>query len=100
MSESTLEMLTPKQAAAYLQVSRASIYRRIQRGTLAAIRLGRAYRIPWSSLEPFLASTRPDITIRAYSDEQLAAFLEANLLDDKARSVMARSRPNATAPGD
>lgn len=40
------DVLTPEQAAEYLQVNRETIYRYIRQGKLVASRFGRAYRIP------------------------------------------------------
>jgi len=37
------EIMTPEQAAEYLQVSRETVYRYIRQGKLAASRLGRSY---------------------------------------------------------
>jgi len=60
------EILTPEQAADYLQVNRETIYRYIRDGRLTASRIGRSYRIRKQSVELLLAatSTRPDIQIR------------------------------------
>jgi excisionase family DNA binding protein len=60
------DIFTPEQAAAYLQVSRETIYRYIRDGRLIASRLGRAYRIPCKSIERLLWSTRTrdDIVLR------------------------------------
>ncbi|KKK66328.1 hypothetical protein LCGC14_2965220, partial [marine sediment metagenome] len=44
MMEQTREVLTPEQAAEYLQVNRETIYRYIRQGKLAASKLGRTYR--------------------------------------------------------
>jgi excisionase family DNA binding protein len=50
--------MTPDQAAAYLQVSRDTIYRYIRSGKLAASRLGRSYRIPKRNLDLLLWESR------------------------------------------
>jgi excisionase family DNA binding protein len=52
------EIMTPDQAAAYLQVSRDTIYRYIRSGKLAASRLGRSYRIPKRNLDLLLWESR------------------------------------------
>ena len=88
------DILTPDQAADYLQVNRETIYRYIRDGRLTASRIGRSYRIRKQSVELLLlsTSTRPDIELRAYSDEQLNAFLELDQLDDETRAVIASFR--------
>ena len=43
-------MMTPEQAADYLQLNRETIYRYIRSGRIPAIRLGRRYRIPGDDL--------------------------------------------------
>jgi excisionase family DNA binding protein len=43
--------LTPQQAAAALQISVVTIYRAVDRGQLAAARVGRALRIPRAALD-------------------------------------------------
>ncbi len=52
------DILTPVQAAAYLQVNRETIYRYIREGKLLASRLGRSYRIPRTNLDLLLAATQ------------------------------------------
>lgn len=53
-------------------------------------RIGRSYRIRKESVELLLAatSTRPDIQLRTYTDQQLDEFLERDQLDDEAREVV------------
>lgn len=77
------DILTPEQAASYLQVYRETIYRHIRDGRLNASRIGRSYRIRKQSLDLLLAETRTrsDIPVRLYSDQQLADFLEADELE-------------------
>jgi excisionase family DNA binding protein len=86
------DILTPDQAADYLQVNRETIYRYIRDGRLNASRIGRSYRIRKQSVELLLAatSTRPDIHLRTYTDRQLEEFLEQDQLDDEARAVVHR----------
>ncbi len=43
-------------AAARLAVSRATLYRMIQRGEIATIRIGTAVRVPVTALETWLAA--------------------------------------------
>jgi excisionase family DNA binding protein len=100
MSTPMLDILTPEQAADYLQVNRETIYRYIRDGKLVASRLGRDYRITRSSLNQLLVNTRtrPDIQLRDYSDQQLADFLEADQLDDDAQALIRHFRERANAP--
>ena len=64
MIKQNREVLTPDQAADYLQVNRETIYRYIREGKLVASKLGRTYRVPKRSLELLLwaTRTREDIT--------------------------------------
>ena len=77
-TERTREILTPEQAADYLQVNRETIYRYIREGRLVASKLGRAYRIPRQSLDLLLwaTRTRDDITLREYTGAQIEQFLK------------------------
>ncbi|MCX6020162.1 MAG: helix-turn-helix domain-containing protein [Chloroflexi bacterium] len=101
--ESLPEILTPEQAAEYLQISRAAVYRLIRDGKLAANKLGRAYRIPRGNLELLLWTTpvRPDLRLREYTAEEIAGFLEDDRLDDETREIADRfwraTAPNASA---
>lgn len=77
MNAAQSDILTPDQAATYLQVNRETIYRYIREGKLIASRLGRAYRIPKGNLDLLLLATRtgPDISFREYDDEDIAQHL-------------------------
>lgn len=90
--ERTREILTPEQAADYLQVNRETIYRYIRDGKLAASKLGRTYRIPLRSLELLLwvTRTRPDLTLHDYSSEQIAEFIRADQLDPETQKIADR----------
>jgi excisionase family DNA binding protein len=90
MSTTLPEILTPEQAAAYLQVNRETIYRYIRQGKLLASRLGRGYRIPRRNLDLLLLATRtrPDIPLREYGDEEIARFLERDRLGPEAEAVV------------
>ena len=92
MIEERRELFTPEQAADYLQVNRETIYRYIREGKLVASKLGRTYRVPRRSLDLLLwaTRTRPDISIREYTGEEIAAFLEADQLDEEARAIVNR----------
>jgi excisionase family DNA binding protein len=83
------EIMTPDQAAAFLQVDRETVYRYIRSGKLDASRLGRSYRIPRQSIELLLLATRtrPYIKLREYTDEQIEQFMEADVLEGEALEV-------------
>ena len=51
------EIMTPEQVAEYLQMNTHTIYRLIHDHKLAAIRIGRAYRIPKEDLDNFIFAT-------------------------------------------
>ena len=91
-TERTREILTPDQAADYLQVDRETVYRYIRSGKLDASKLGRSYRIPRSSIELLLLATRtrPYIKLREYTDEQIAQFVEDDVLEGEALEVARR----------
>src|SRR5947207_613678 len=84
-------ILTPDQAADYLQVNRETVYRYIKDGKLVAARLGRSYRIPKVSLDQLLwqSRTRDDITLRTYTDEEVAGFLRDDVLTKEEREIVA-----------
>lgn len=88
----TQDVLTPDQAAEYLQVDRETIYRYIRQGKLIASRLGRTYRVPKRSLDLLLwaTRTRPDITLREYTAAEIDDFIEADQLDETAREIVKR----------
>jgi excisionase family DNA binding protein len=87
--ERVRDVMTPEQAADYLQVNRETIYRYIREGRLVASRLGRAYRIPKLNLDALLWATRTrrDIQLREFSDAEIAAFQEADRLTGRAREI-------------
>jgi excisionase family DNA binding protein len=95
------DILTPDQAAAYLQVDRETIYRYIRDGRLGASRIGRSLRIPRRNIDILLLATRarPDLTIRSYSDQQIADFLEADQLDAEAREIVDMYRVEGPVAG-
>ncbi|MGI8912371.1 MAG: helix-turn-helix domain-containing protein [Chloroflexota bacterium] len=82
-------VLTTDQAADYLQLDRATIYRYIQDGKLPAFRMGRNLRIPRESLELLLRATqtRQDIPLREYSHEEVAAFIADDQLDAETTQI-------------
>jgi excisionase family DNA binding protein len=86
------DILTPEQAADYLQVNRETIYRYIRDGRLVASKLGRTYRIPRRNLELFLWATRTpeNISLREYTSEQIEDFFRWDELNDEALAVIER----------
>ena len=59
------EMMTPQQAADFLQCTRENIYRRLRRGTLPGFRIGHEWRVPKSEL---IAMARANLTRKAAGD--------------------------------
>ena len=51
-------LLTPEQVSEILQINVLTVYNYIKRGKLAAIRLGRSYRIPPEDLEHLIESNK------------------------------------------
>ena len=90
--EQMREVLTPEQAADYLQVNRETVYRYIREGKLAASKLGRTYRLPKHSLDLLLwaTRTREDITLREYTGTEIAKFIEADQLDEETQEIVTR----------
>jgi excisionase family DNA binding protein len=88
-SDKVQGFLTPEQAAEYLQVNRETIYRYIRGGKLLAVRLGRSYRIPRVTLDALIwsNSTRPDISLRMYSAEQIEQFIVDDQLTTSAKEI-------------
>lgn len=99
LSERTRRVLTPEQAASYLQVDRDTVYRYIREGKLMASRLGRYYRISTDSLETLLwaTRTRADVTLRQYTSSDIAQFLSEDELTDKQREIARRFMEANTA---
>jgi len=60
------EVLTAREAAAFLRVGRNQLYQAIARGELAAVRIGRSIRIPKQALVDLLTAASPPT---ASSDE-------------------------------
>lgn len=83
------EIMTPEQAADYLQVNRETIYRYIRQGRLRASRIGRTYRIPRQGIEQLLwtTRTRPDIHIREYSRDEIEQFIKFDEMDADAQRI-------------
>ena len=90
--EQIRDVLTPEQAADYLQVNRETIYRYIREGKLVTSKLGRTYRVPKRSLELLLwaTRTREDISLREYTGAEIAEFMAADRLDEEAQEIAGR----------
>lgn len=90
--ETTREILTPEQVAAYLQINKETVYRYIREGKLVASRLGRAYRVPKFGVELLLYATRTrsDIPLRRYSATQIEEFLQEDRLGKEAARIARR----------
>lgn len=88
-TDRTPEIMTPEQAADYLQVNRETIYRYIRQGRLRASRIGRTYRIPRQGIERLLwtTRTRPDIHVREFSRDEIEQFLRDDEMDDAAQRI-------------
>jgi excisionase family DNA binding protein len=63
------DIYTTEEAAKYLRVSSKTVYRIIEKGQLAASRVGRQYRISQTDIDLFLAST-------STSEEAIDALFE------------------------
>jgi excisionase family DNA binding protein len=100
MNTIEMDILTPEQAAEYLQVNRETIYRYIRDGRLVASRLGRGYRISRRSIDLLLSSTRTrlDVPVRMYSDQQLADFLEIDNPDEETQALIRSLREKIASP--
>ncbi len=90
--ETMREVLTPEQAADYLQVNKETVYRYIRSGKLAASKFGRTYRIPKRSIELLLweTRTRPDLKLRDYTSEQIEQFILDDQLSPEQQAIADR----------
>lgn len=90
--ERTREVMTPEQAAEYLQINKETVYRYIRQGKLVASKLGRTYRIPKASVDLLLwtTRTRKDITLREYTSNEIAQFIRDDQLDQEATGIAHR----------
>lgn len=85
------EIMTPEQAAEYLQVSRETVYRYIRQGKLVASRLGRSYRVQKRNLDLLLWESRTgQMPLRQYTPEEVEAFLREDELDAKQAQIAKR----------
>ena len=85
------EIMTPEQAAEYLQVSRETVYRYIRQGKLVASRLGRSYRVSKRNLDLLLWESRTSQQpLRQYTPEEVERFLRDDELDTRAARIAQR----------
>lgn len=86
-------LLTPSQAAAFLGVSRSTIYRYIRDDKLVPARRGRQFLITRGQLEWLKSpASRSGIVLREYTDEQIAQFLRDDVLTPEQEAIMERIR--------
>ncbi|MEK7354548.1 MAG: helix-turn-helix domain-containing protein [Chloroflexota bacterium] len=76
--ETVKEIMTPEQAADYLQLNKDTVYRYIREGKLAASRLGRNYRILKENIDLFLLATSTDKIAREALFRRVASVAERN----------------------
>ncbi|WP_166756352.1 helix-turn-helix domain-containing protein [Modestobacter marinus] len=53
--------LTVAEVAAAMRVSKMTVYRLVHGGELAAVRVGRSFRVPESAVREYLAGARTDV---------------------------------------
>ncbi len=58
------ELLTVAEVAEHLRVSTMTVYRLIQRDELAALRIGRSYRIEQQALDTYLQAGDARVSVR------------------------------------
>ncbi|KNC19310.1 hypothetical protein AC792_06905 [Arthrobacter sp. RIT-PI-e] len=55
----TKQLFTVAEVAAMMRVSKMTVYRMVQAGTIDSIRFGRSYRVPQSAVRNYLSATNP-----------------------------------------
>lgn len=88
----TSYMLTPAEAAAFLNVSRSTVYRYIREEKLIPARCGRTLRISRGQLEWLKNPASHWIKLRDYTDEQIAQFLRDDVLTPEQEAIVERIR--------
>ncbi|BBE21487.1 hypothetical protein MN0502_03700 [Arthrobacter sp. MN05-02] len=58
-SVSTGHLYTVAEVAAMMRVSKMTVYRLVQAGTINSIRFGRSYRVPQNAVRDYLDATNP-----------------------------------------
>jgi len=94
MKQQPSETYTLDQAAEHLQVDRETIDRYIREGKLIAVKVDGRSRVPRRSLEMLLWTmrTQEDISLREYTDLDIAEFLATDQLDEEAQAIAGRFR--------
>ena len=57
----TVSFLTVTEVAAIMRVSKMTVYRLVHGGDLAAVRVGRSFRVPESAVRTYLSGARTDV---------------------------------------
>jgi excisionase family DNA binding protein len=57
----TVSFLTVTEVAAIMRVSKMTVYRLVHAGDLAAVRVGRSFRVPEPAVREYLAGARTDV---------------------------------------
>jgi excisionase family DNA binding protein len=57
----TISFLTVTEVAAIMRVSKMTVYRLVHGGELAAVRVGRSFRVPEPAVRDYLAGARTDV---------------------------------------
>ena len=57
----TVSFLTVTEVAAIMRVSKMTVYRLVHGGDLAAVRVGRSFRVPEPAVRSYLAGARTDV---------------------------------------
>jgi excisionase family DNA binding protein len=57
----TVSFLTVTEVAAIMRVSKMTVYRLVHGGDLAAVRVGRSFRVPESAVRNYLTGARTDV---------------------------------------
>jgi excisionase family DNA binding protein len=57
----TVSFLTVTEVAAIMRVSKMTVYRLVHGGELAAVRVGRSFRVPEPAVRDYLADARTDV---------------------------------------
>ena len=58
---SRVQFLTVAEVAATMRVSKMTVYRLVHGGELAAVRVGRSFRVPEPAVREYLAEARTDV---------------------------------------
>jgi excisionase family DNA binding protein len=56
-----VSFLTVTEVAAIMRVSKMTVYRLVHGGELAAVRVGRSFRVPEPAVRDYLAGARTDV---------------------------------------